>query len=308
MAPVTSSVALFGLLGLGVGVGLLLIVAGCRRITSTSDQSPRWIRQWERLRSERGWRPLGLPAVTGIVVGVLTGWVVGAVLAAMAAWALPRILGSNTEHRKQVERIEAVAAWTEMLRDTLGAAAGLEQAIVATARIAPPPIRAEVLELATRLDRDERLTPSLRQLAQQLADPTADLVINALISASEHQARQLSMLLSRLAQIARTRVQMRQRIEASRARTRTTIRVVVITFAVFAGGLIMFNPTFLAPYATATGQLVLVFVGVLFTAALAWMRRMARIDEPERFLQPSDEPTVASPPTRLAVTTEGRSR
>lgn len=76
---------------------------------------------------------------------------------------------------------------------------------------------------------------------------------------------------------------MRQRIEASRARTQTTLRVVVITTLSFASGLILLNPEFLAPYDTVTGQLVLLSIGALFTAAFVWLRRMARIEEPERF-------------------------
>ena len=39
-----------------------------------------------------------------------------------------------------------------MLRDTMAGAAGLEQAIAATAAVAPLPIRAEVATLAVRLE------------------------------------------------------------------------------------------------------------------------------------------------------------
>ena len=46
------------------------------------------------------------------------------------------------------------------------------------------------------LERGERLAPSLRNLADQLHDPTADLVISALVLAAEHQARQVADLLA----------------------------------------------------------------------------------------------------------------
>lgn len=296
--------ALFGLLGLGVGVGLVLLVCGWRGDTRADAASavPRWwTTRRDRARDQHTGRRLAIAGAAGLGVGVLTGWIVGAVLAGIAAWALPRLIGSDPEHRRRIDRIEAVAGWTEMLRDTLAAAAGLEQAIIATARVAPTPIRPQILEVAARVERGDRLAPSLRQLAEDLNDPTADLVINALIAAAEHQARQLAALLGRLADIARDRVEMRRRVETGRARARTTLRVVVITFAVFAGGLIVLNPAFLAPYGTAGGQLVLLIIGALFIVAFAWLRRMAHIEEPERILTNFDALTAS----RDLTTTEG---
>jgi Flp pilus assembly protein TadB len=224
-----------------------------------------------------------LAGAAGVLVGLLTGWVVGALLAAMAAWSLPRILASGSAEREQSARIEGIAGWTEMLRDTLGAAAGLEQSIQATAHTAPQAIRPRIQGLAVRLASGERLAPSLRRLADDLDDPIADLVTAALILASEHQARQLGPLLGELAATARAQVEMRQRVDASRARARTTVRVVVTTTLTFAGGLILFNPVFLAPYDSVAGQLVLLVIGALFGLAFIWLRRMARIEQPERF-------------------------
>lgn len=117
----------------------------------------------------------------------------------MGAWSLPRILGSSPAERDRTARIEGIAGWTEMLRDTLAAAAGLEQTILATALAAPKAIRSQIADLAARLERGESLPTALRHLADDLADPTADLVIAALTLASEHQARQLASLLGELA-------------------------------------------------------------------------------------------------------------
>ena len=62
-------------------------------------------------------------------------------VASLAAWAAPSVLGRDQDAAGSVARIEAVAGWTEMLRDTTSAAAGLEQAIAATAPLAPEAIR-----------------------------------------------------------------------------------------------------------------------------------------------------------------------
>jgi hypothetical protein len=161
-----------------------------------------------------------LAVLIGLLVGLATGWIVDAVLAGLACWALPRVLGRDPEHARWVARIEAEATWTEMLRDTLWAAVGLEQAILAIVPLSPPAIRAEITDLASRIENGDRLAPSLRVLADQLADPTGDLVIAALVLAAEQQARQLGDLLGSLAQAAREQASMRMRVEAGLERGR----------------------------------------------------------------------------------------
>ena len=88
------------------------------------------------------------------------------------------------------------------------------------------PIRAEVATLALRLE-GERLVPALRAFADEVADPTCDLVVAALVLAAEHQAHRLGELLGSLAQAARDQATMRLRVEAGRARARTSVKVIV---------------------------------------------------------------------------------
>lgn len=219
-----------------------------------------------------------------MVAGVLTGWVVGAVLAGLAAWALPGTLRRDPEHARRIARIEAIATWTEMLRDTLAAAAGLEQAILATASISPAAVRREITSLATRLESGDRLGVALRVLADELSDATADLVISSLVLASEQQARQLGPLLGSLAQAAREQAAMRMRVEVGRARIRTSVRVIVGTTLVFVVGLVLLDRSYLVAYDSTLGQLMLLVVGTLFAAGFSWLARIARVSEAIRFL------------------------
>lgn len=287
MEAVSTTTALMGLLGIGAGLGLLLIVAGWRGITV---RWPRWSRHnsGEAGRDPLRARWLLAAGAVGIVVAIATGWLVGGVLAAMATWGLPRVLGSDKQHARTVARIEAIASWSEMLRDTLAAAAGLEQSIVATAETVPEAIRPEIHGLTFRLERGDRLAPSLRHLADQLADPTADLLISALVLASEKQARQLAELLGELATETREQVSMRLRVEAGRARTRTSVRMIVGVTLAFAAGLTAFNRGYLDPFDSAFGQIMLAVVGALFTLSFLWLARMARYQTPDRFLTDLD--------------------
>lgn len=285
-------------LGLGVGAGLLLVAAGWRHTPRASRAG--WSGIAAVAPDQRSVLRLAAAAGVAVLAAVITAWVVGGLLAGLAAWVLPQVLGRNRDHERRVARIEAVAGWAEMLRDTLAAAAGLEQAIVVTAPIAPAPIRAEVTALAARLEAGRRLSPSLRGLADELDNPSGDLVVAALIQASERQARQLGELLSTLAQAARDQVGMRLRVEANRARTRTSTRVIVGTTLAFAAGLVLLNRDYLSAYNDAAGQLVLLAVGGLFAVGFGWLARIARISEPPRLITTdavldSTDPSLAGP-------------
>ncbi|GAA5169066.1 MULTISPECIES: type II secretion system F family protein [Amycolatopsis] len=271
-----------GACGAGFALGLILIAAGLRRREVSAAPAPS--RQWARFRAMVSSRRAAVALVAGIGAAWLTGWLVGGVLVAVAVLSLPRLLGRDVEHAHQAARIEGIAGWAEMLRDTLTAAAGLEQAIVATASTAPEAVRPIVREVALRIERGDHLTPALRDLADDLHDPTADLVVAALVLASEQQTRQLADLLSELAAEAREQVTTRLRIEADRARTRAGVRVIVGTTLTFALGLVIFNRGYLQPFDDAVGQLVLLLVGGLFGFGFWWLRRIAEHEVPERFL------------------------
>lgn len=281
----TTTVLVAGLLGAGVAAGLLVFLYGLlSHKTPTAVTTARWGTWWQHFQQRTSLRWNTAALVGGLLAGWLTGWVVGGLLVALAAWTLPRVLGGDRTYAYRVARIEAIAAWTEMLRDTLSAAAGLEQAITATVDTAPAAIRDDVRELAMRIERGDRLPDALRELADDLADPIADLVLSALVLASGHQARQLAELLGELATEAREQVSMRLRVEAGRARTRTSVRVIVGTTLSFAVGLVVLNRGYLDPYDGLFGQLMLLLVGALFGLAFWWLDRITRSSEPERFL------------------------
>jgi tight adherence protein B len=270
--------ALAALCGVAVGLGLLLAFVGWRGV-----ELPQMSMRSARARTERVTLRLGLAAGAGVLVGVATGWPVGALLAAAAGWGLPGLLTGTKYRNAAVGRIEAVAGWAEMLRDTMAGAAGLEQAIVATAPVAPLPLRTEVATLAVRLQ-SERLAPSLRAFADEVADPTCDLVVAALVLAAEHQAQRLGELLGSLAQAARDQATMRLRVEASRARTRTSVKVIVGATGGLALALAVLNRGYLGPYDSGLGQMMLLIVGGLFATSFVWLSKMTTPTAPERFL------------------------
>ncbi|MFE1411350.1 transcriptional regulator [Streptomyces sp. NPDC058746] len=246
------------LLGAGIYLSLWLAVIGTRPHAQAAA-AQRW-----RLPDGIDGRRIAVAGAAAVLGGAVTGWPVAGILTAVAVLGLPQLLGRDKKAAARTEKLEAIAVWAEMLRDTLSAAAGLEQAILATAPVAPPALRTEINALSARIEGDKPLGEALRSLADEIEDPVADMVVAALVMAAERQARQLAALLGQLASATREQVSMRLRIDAGRARVRTSVRVITLTTLGMAVGLIVLNRSYLQPYSTSFGQLMLAVVGALF--------------------------------------------
>jgi Flp pilus assembly protein TadB len=272
---------LFGLGLVGIGYGMW------RRPDSVTD--PNSVRNRLRGRLPDNWttRRVVVALGVGVAAGALTGWPVAAVLTSAGALTLPGLLGPDRQAAVRTERMEALALWTEMMRDTLSAAAGLEQAVLATADIAPQALEGEMAQMAAAIRSGRPLPAALREFAQQVDDPLADVVVAALVMAAEQQASQLGALLGELAESVREQVAMRQRIDAGRASVRTGVRVTVIVTLGMAIGLVVLNRPYLQPFDSPVGQLVLAVIGTLFAISFAWLTAISRIEEPIRLINPT---------------------
>lgn len=268
------------LCGVGIGAAVLLAVSGLRR---TPD--PLTARSGRRgtILSPELTRRIALGTLGAAVLGLLTGWPVAGAAGAVGGYFATEILSPTKRRQYPIERTEAVAEWTEQLRDTMAGAAGLSQAIAATAPLAPDPIRAEVSAIASRARR-EPLTPLLRELAERLSDPTADLVVSALCLAASGEAQDLGEVLSSLASAARDDATMRRFVDASRARTRSAVRIITAIALVSLVALLIFGSGYLEPYSSLTGQLVLCIVLACYGGGIALLARMGAETSPERFL------------------------
>ena len=263
--------------GAAAGVGILLVAAGAagrpllaRRAETGHPRAP--VHRWR-----------GAAAVVSAVAAVVaTGWLVAGVLVGAGVLATPRLLGGAAARDRAIARTEAVATWTEMIRDAIGAAAGLEEAIGATSAIAPAPIRAEVRLLVSRLDH-HGLPDALGRFADDVRHPSADLVVAALTIAARMEASDLGGLLSRLAESIRGEARMRIRVDVGRSRVRTAAKVIVGVVLATIALLALLNRDYLGAYDSGAGQLVLAVVGAIFACGGWLLTRMAEIDVPERF-------------------------
>jgi Flp pilus assembly protein TadB len=262
------------LCGVLFAAGVLLIIDGLRGGRRPSPAASRRV-PFDRTRL---WRASGL-AAAGLVV---TRWPAVAVGLGGLGWFWAELFGSRRAREEAIARTEGIASWTEMLRDTMAGAHGLEEAIVTTAAIAPDAISAEVIALSVRLER-QPLDRALRGFADELNHPTGDLVVTALSLAAQGSVGHLSELLGTLAVAARDEAAMRLRVEAARARLRTAVRVIAAVTALTVVGLVVFNRSYLDAYSDAAGQLVLALVVAMWGTGLWWLGRMSRFMAPERF-------------------------
>ena len=231
---------------------------------------------------------LGVPGLlvavgAGVVCTLATGWPVAGPIGALAAYGVPRLL-RGTSAATSIATVEAVATWTEMLQGTLAASAGLGQAIIATADLSPAPIRQATERLAAEIRAGVEPRTALLRFADEVGDPCADRVVCALLLAFTARAQRLGELLSALAESTREEVAVRLRVETSRAAVRSGVRTVVVFSLVFAAGLSLLARSYLSPFGSASGQVVLVVVAGLYAAGLTLMVTLARPPRPVRLL------------------------
>ncbi|MFJ3983664.1 type II secretion system F family protein [Streptomyces fungicidicus] len=289
MGGLFSATVLYALAsGVAVGGGLALLAVAVRGLppkpAHEKQKASERANELIRFAGRRG----SLAALVGLAVLLLTRWVVAGAAAAVLVFFWDRLFGGASEERAAMKRVEALASWTESLRDTIAGAVGLEQAIPASARAAAPVLRPHLDALVDRLRSRTPLPEALQQLADEIDDASADIIVAALILNARLRGPGLRQVLGALAKSAREEVDMRQRVMAQRASTRRSVQIVVAVSIAFVLGLSVFNRDFVEPYGTAVGQLVLACVCGLFALGFWWLRKLSTIETPERFLVRDD--------------------
>ncbi len=280
MVAVLRGAPLAAVLGAVAGLGVFVLLAG---LLGRTVLRPGLLLGGLSGRVDRAALRLSLGLALGTPVLLLTRWPVAAAFAAGLGTWLPSRRGRSQRSTEEIARVEAIATWTEQLRDTLGASSGLQTALVATASLAPVALAPAVEHLAARLEY-ERTSDALRKFAADVAHPVADFVVAALLVAAEREARDLGGLLGQLASTAREEARLRSRIWVGRARTRTSVRVIALIVPIMVAAVMLLDRHYLDPYNTAAGQAVLLVVGSVFAASLVGMERMGRIRMPQRFV------------------------
>lgn len=281
MSPLLAAVAAMLVLG-----GLITVVAGMRPapvLARPGRTSPgRRLFGGPGRLSPRTRRLLGAGLVAGLLAWLVTGWFVAVLVLPVAFAGLPVLL-LVPQGDTPIARLEAMEEWTRSLAGVLTVGVGIEQALIATARSTPDAIRPEVSTLVARLRARWSTADALRAFADDLDDATGDLIAASLLLGATRRGNGLVSVLEGLASTVADDVRIRRAIEADRAKPRTTARwVTMITVAVLA--LFSLNSSYIAPYGSGIGQLVLVLLLAGYVGALLWLRQMAAGTKLPRFI------------------------
>jgi hypothetical protein len=265
--------------GVAVSAGVLLIVTALLPARTAVDPVVRVRVDVRRL----GGRALVAVLVAAVVLAA-TRWVLPAlVCGAMGWWVTGLITDRDRRGSGELERVEALATWTEQLRDVLMAGDQPIGAIQATVATCPEPVRPQVRALASRLGRQSEQVV-LRQFADDLDDPTADLIAAGLLVALTKGGR-AERVLSSLAAQARHQAERRKLLEAEREPARREVWWVTgLMTAQLVGGIVFARSSYLAPYRTLSGQIILCVLLGAFLALIVYVQRLSRFTRPARFL------------------------
>lgn len=271
----TATPMIGALSGAVVALGLVVIGAGVRGATGTDTPQNPIPRRSRPISIDL--RPLVVAVLLGGVTATVTGWWSVFVLAGVGAVLIPSMQRERSDQVLTRRRVAAVASWVETIRDLLSAASGIEEAITRSADTLPvtSSIRDEVLQLRM-ITAMGGLREGLRRFGEELADPTVDYVTATLLIASERSSGVLHEQLSEAALVAREQVAVREQIEASRSRMRTSATAIVVITVVMAVFIIGTQPSYAAWYADTAGQVVLSVAGTVELVGLWWMARLAR--------------------------------
>ena len=227
-------------------------------------------------------RLLLVGVVSGCMAWLVTGWALALLAVPLACVGVPMLL-SNSGAAARIDRLEAMEEWTRSLSGVLTVGIGLEQALVATERSTPSAIRPEVQRLVARLRSRWNTEEAIRAFADELDDATGDLVAANLILAARRRGAGLAQVLESLAESVSADVRARRQIEADRAKPRATARwVTIISVGVLV--ILAISGTYVEPYRSPLGQVILVTLLAAYVATLVWMKRMAIGKPLARFL------------------------
>lgn len=264
------------LIGLIFAAGLLLAAtAGHRPVAALSPGSRAARNRWVLAAA------FGVSAAT---VGLLvTGLPVVAGLSFVVGLLIPRLLQGRRDRRRRDERR---AAWPDAIDNLCaGVTAGLSlaDAVCGIGISGPECLRADFRDFAGDYRLLGNFNKSVVSLRDRLADPVADRVVEALLTARELGGRDLGQILRALGDFVRQELRLRGEAEARRSWTVNGARLAAIApWAVLA--LLSSRPGTVEAFRTPPGSIVLGATATVTVIAYWLMIKIGRLPEEPRVL------------------------
>lgn len=239
-------------------------------------------------------RQVTIALIVGAVVWALTRWPVAGGLAVVVVLLWPKLARSGAIEKRSVARIEALANWTESLRDAAASESGLAQALPATLDGAPALLRRPLTNMVDAIALRTPLPIALADFADEVDDRGADKVVIALSLTAQQQTGDLKRVLTTLALNTRAELEMRRKVLTERNGVRRQANQVAIGLLALAGLQAVFLRGWVEPYSSWYGQIVLAVLAVVYVALLVRLQRLAAPEPHPRFLSGAEALTEAA--------------
>lgn len=269
-------------------LGALLLVAGIRRIpreVSPEVSTPLWkrvVRLWNSLPHRSRIWILG-SVLAGIVVTIVTGWLLAVLLIPAFAIGIPALLSAPSN--SEVAILAALDRWVRLLTPSIAVGKSIRDAIISTRTQVPTELSKPVENLTSRMDQGWRTRDALLAMADEIRLSDSDAVLAALAIASSRGGLGTHATLLALAETIQQRLRVLREIASERAKPRAVVRqVTIITLAVMSGALLI-GGDFFAPYRTPLGQVLALSLAVAYIGSLAMLRHRTNPAPASRFLK-----------------------
>jgi hypothetical protein len=275
------------LLALGL-LGILRLARGLTLIPAGMLQLPR--RRSSRALSSKEKRTMITGVVVGAVILVATRNLVFAVIAGSAVVLWPMIAGGGKAERAALTKLEALAQWTESLRDLAQKDSGLESVIPKTVDGASDVLVAPLRRMSRSLSVRVPLPEALSRFADDVDDAKADQVVAALALAARQRQGRLSRVLSAQSKSLREELEIRTKVMRERNSIRREAAQVAGLSAVLILAASLFAPPSLPHGETgAAAQLLPLALAGAYLFVFSRVKKLAEPEQEPRFLSSSAE-------------------
>lgn len=219
----------------------------------------------------------------GIVAFLLSGLFIVGVLAAVLGSFIPMMLARRSQHRQAHRRREAWPDVIDGLVSAVRAGMSLPEAVAAVGDRGPAIVRPVFAQFAADYRATGRFGESLARLRDELADPVADRIVEALLAARDVGGSDLGRMLRTLSDFVRQDLRFRGEAEARRSWTVNGARLAIAAPWIVLL-LLSTRPDAAAAYQTPAGMVVILGCAAACTVAYALMSKIGRLPDEQRVM------------------------
>ena len=229
-------------------------------------------------------RTLIIGAAVGLVVVIVARNLVFGVIVGAGVVLWPMVVGGGKAERAALAKLEALAHWTEALRDLAQKGSGLESVIPRTVDTASDVLVGPLRLMSRRLSVKVPLPEALSLFADEVDDASADTVVAALALSARQRRGRLSDVLSTLSEALRDELEQRTKVMRERNVIRREAAQVAVLTGVLVTGASLFAPPSLPVDDDGAAQILPLLLAIAFVVVFSRVRKLAEPEPQPRFL------------------------